>query len=97
MSLLNRVSANDRTIKTGLRNALKLLLTVVFVDSFALLLEVLEFALVTLQVADSLADKSLELLQDDHTINPLFTGHLDRVDGHNPHVLFLDLLRSLRQ
>ena len=73
-----------------------MILTVVFVNFISLLLQCLEFAFVTLKVADRLPDERLELLQHDDTVYTLLSRHLDRVDGDDVVVLCFDFLRALR-
>ena len=72
-------------------------LTVVLIDFLSLRLEAFKLTLVALQVADGLTDESLELLEDNDAVNSLLSWHPGWVDGHNLHVLLLDLLRCLRQ
>jgi len=72
-------------------------LTVVFIYLGPLSFQVFEFALVTLQIANRLPDERLELLQNDHAVDALLSGQLDRVDRHDLQVLLLDLLTRLCQ
>ena len=70
-------------------------LTVVLIDFLSLRLEAFKLTLVALQVADSLTNEGLELLEDNNAVDSLLSWHPGWVDGHNLHILLLYLLGSL--
>ena len=72
-----------------------LALTVALVDVLSLFLEHLELLLVTIKVANGLTNECCELLEHNDAVHALLSGHRDRIDRNNGHVLFLQLLGSL--